>query len=154
MNKQPRNKPTEANLTTLLDPKELMTDNPEDCFGKAWDPQDKDCAICHDVEICGIVKQEAIKKRVKKVEKEKGPMLDQTAFEKVPQEKIVAGLTEWANDGEPATYEELSEQIGKLARTKDEVAIREYIKRFLPRHGFIITNEKTIVPNESLSDSQ
>ena len=147
--KNPRNEPKQVDLTTLLDPKALISDDPEDCFGELWDPQDKDCAICHDVEICGIVKQEDTKKKVKAIEKREGPMLDQTAFEKVPIEKIVQNIKEWAADGDPATYEELADQISKSAQTKDSVAVREYIKRILPRHGLVMTPEKTIVPNES-----
>lgn len=147
--KQPRETKKEIDLTSLLDPSELMSDNPDDCFGKEWDPQDKDCSICHDVEICGIVKQQEIQSRKKKVEDTKGPMLDQTAFEKVPIEKITTTMKNWAEDGDPSTYEELEETIMASAQTKDKVAVREYIKRTLPRHGLTITPEKTIVPNES-----
>ena len=147
--KQPRETSKEIDLSTLLDPKELMSENPEDCFGKEWNPQDKDCSICHDVEICGIVKQQEIQGRKKKVEDTKGPMLDQTAFEKVPIEKIITNMKNWAADGAPSTYEELEESIMAVAQTKDKVAVREYIKRTLPRHGLTITEEKTIVPNES-----
>jgi hypothetical protein len=153
--KKPREKKTEVDLTTLLSPEQLMDGVPDnDCFGKEWNPQDGDCALCHDVEICGIVKQSAIQKRVKAVEKKKGPMLDQTAFEKVPQEKIAATLRNWAADDDPASYEELEETIGKAASTKDKVAIREYIKAFLPRHALTITEEKTIIPYESIDNNE
>lgn len=152
--KNPRETKKEVDLTTLLDPAELITDNEEDCFGRAWNPQDKDCAICADVEICGIVKQAEIKSRVKKVEKEKGPMLDQAAFEKVPIEKIVGNMRQWAEDNDPSSYEELEQSIMAVARTKDKVAVREYIKRTLPKYNLTITKEKTIVPYEGTGNSE
>jgi len=151
--KKPRNTQKEVDLTTLLDPEKLMSDNPDDCFGRSWEPQDKDCAVCHDVEICGIVKQEEIKGKVKKLEKEKGPFLDQTAFDNVPIEKIVTEMKNWAEENDPATYDELEETIAKSAKTKDTVAIREYIKRMLPRYGLIITEEKTVVSYESANSN-
>lgn len=149
MKKTPRDKKTEVDLTTLLDPAKLITG--DDCFGKEWDPSDKDCAICHDVEICGIVAQEGLKKKKRDLEKKKGPFLDMTAFEKVPMDSIVTNIINYAEDGDPATMDELIETIGDKAQTKDKVAIREYIKRMLPRYNLIVTNEKTIVPNESSS---
>ena len=151
--KQPRDKKKEISLTTLLDPKTLISDNPDDCFGKEWDPSDKDCSICHDVETCGIVKQSTIQGRKEKIEKEKGPMLDQTAFEKVPIDNIIINLRNWAADDDPSTYAELEETIMKHAQTKDTVAVREYIKRTLPTHGLRVTEEKTIVPYESTDNN-
>lgn len=151
--KKPREKKTEVDLTTLLDPEQLKMDNPDDCFGKEWDPQDADCALCHDVEICGIVKQSTTQKKVTALEKKKGPFLDMTAFEKVPMEKIVEGIRSYAADGDPYTYDELVEDIGKTARTKDKVAVREYIKAQLPRFNLTVTPEKTIVPYESIDNN-
>jgi len=146
--KQSRETKQEVDLTTLLDPEQLRSENPDDCFGVEWDPQDTDCSVCHDVEICGILKQKELHGRKKKIEKEKGPFLDQTSFESVPIEKIVQNLIQYAEDDDPATYEELEETIGTSARTKDIVAIREYIKTMLPRHGLRVTEEKTVIPYE------
>ena len=145
--KKPREQKTEVDLTVLQDPAQLMG-NGTDCFGNEWDPTDKDCAICHDVEICGIVYQEKIKGKKRKAESEKGPFLDQTAFENVPVDKIVKSVRQWAEDDDPATYEELEEQIMDSAKTKDKVAVREFIKIMCSRENLIITEEKTIVPNE------
>jgi hypothetical protein len=91
---------------------------------------------------------------VKKVEKDKGPFLDQTAFEKVNMEKLAQKILQWAEDDDPCTYEELETSIGEQATTKDTVAIREYIKRQLPIHGLRVTPEKTIVPYESTDNNQ
>lgn len=150
MNKTPRETKTDIDLTTLVSVDKLMEDNAkDDCFGREWDPQDKDCTLCHDVEICGIVAQEQIKKKTKKLEKEKGPFLDSTAFEKVPIDKIVATITAWADEGDPATLDELIDDISAKAKTKDIVAVKEYIKRILPKHGLKLTKDKTIVPDDS-----
>lgn len=157
MNKKPREKSTEKDLTVLLKPEELMSDDPEDCFGREWDPRDKDCSLCHDVEICGIVRQADIQKAKKKIEREKGPFLDETAFEKVPVEKLVETIRQYAEDDDPALYEEIEEAVEKTARTKDKVAIREYITRLLPRHNLQIieqNGEKIIVPNEESSSDR
>ena len=151
--KKPRETKKEVDLTTLLNPEQLMGENPDDCFGKLWDPQDADCAICHDVEICGIVKQADTKKKVVALEKKKGPFLDMTAFDKVPMEKIAAGIRTYAEDGDPYTYDELVEDIGKSARTKDTVAIREYIKAQLPRFNLTVTQEKTVVPYDGIDNN-
>lgn len=152
--RKPKETKKEVDLTTLLDPSELMGESPDDCFGKEWDPQNGDCAICHDIEICGIVKQSEIKKKVKNMEKKAGSFLDMTAFEKVPMDKIAKTAIEWAEDDDPASYEELVEQIGQIARTKDPVAIREYIKTQLPKYKLMITPEKTVVPYDSSDNNQ
>lgn len=152
--KKPRETKKEVDLTTLLTPEQLMYDIPEeDCFGKLWDPQCADCAICADVEICGIVHQSIIKKKVRNLEKKAGTFLDMTAFERVDFEELARGMKNYADEGNPFTYDELVGDIKKVARTKDPVAVREYIKAWLPRVNMTITEDKTIVPYEGISDN-
>jgi len=147
--KTPRKNKKEVDLLVPIDVDTLVSSGPDDCFGKEWDPSDKDCSICHDVEICGILKQSTIKSRKKEIEKKVGPMLDQTAFEKVPVGLIVDNIKTWSKS-DPATYDELFESISLHAQTKDGVAVREFIARMLPKYGLKITEQKTIIPNESV----
>lgn len=97
------------------------------CFGRMWDPSTDECQSCADSEICGILKERAVKKMAKAVEDEKGPFLDLAAMHKVTDshisELLTASPVQW-------TAEALVKELLRMARTSDRKSAIERIKRY------------------------
>ena len=106
--------------------------DPEDCFGNEYSFRDNDCSVCADDTMCSLVYADKLKKQIKQTEKDSGPFLDMTDFSSVDWVKIAQKAKEYADAGEPMTFAELEEAIATIARTKDSVAVIEFIKRSLP----------------------
>lgn len=131
--RKPRTKPTEVDLTVPVDPEKLLREDENDCFGTdQYAPQDKDCSLCADIEICGIKFQELVKTKKKIVEAEKGPMMDQTDLDGVDMGKVEKLARRYQDEGEPMTFAELQDAIKLQAKTKDTNAVIELIRRELP----------------------
>lgn len=124
---------TEKTEVNFLKPAVIPEVDPEDCFGQEYDPRDKDCSLCSDIDFCGIVHADKVKKKIKQTEQESGPYLDQTDFASVNWKKIEEKAKEYEDAGEPMTFEELTEAISTIAKTKDEIAVTEFIRRELPK---------------------
>lgn len=123
----------------LLKPVTIPDGDPEDCFGTAlYNPQDKDCSICADIELCGIKFQSVLQKKVTKFEEDHGPLLDQVDFSSVNMSKIEALAAKYEQEGEPMTFKELTDAVAQLANTKDEVSVIEHLKRTLPTSNLLI----------------
>jgi len=129
-------------LTKPLNIDQSMSNDP--CFGKLWAPQDSECAICHAIEMCGIIYQDTILKKKKAFEKEKGPTLDQAQYEHVDFASIVKAIEKGINKGKTYSFDDLVYTIGELAKSKDTQATKEYLKRMLPKYNMTI-NEGRIV---------
>lgn len=127
-----------VDLTRPVDLDQLKSDDP--CFGKLWDPRDSSCAICHAIETCGILYQEAIKKKKKTFELEKGPLLDEERFSKVDFDKIAKAIERQMEKGIQFTLEDLKFTVATYAVSKDTTATMEYIKRMLPKYNMTIQN--------------
>jgi len=125
-------KQTKVDLLIPVDPASIMPDEQTDCFGEEYDPRNADCSVCADEALCGLLYSSRIKKKIKETEKENGPYLDQTDFASVDWKKIEEKAKEYEDSGEPMTFQELTEAISVLARTKDQIAVAEFIKRSLP----------------------
>jgi hypothetical protein len=144
--KQPHTTPTEIDLTVPVDPTSIVPTEQTDCFGtEEYNPQDKDCSLCSDIEICGIKFQELIKTKKVKVETEKGPMLDQSDIDGVNFKKIEKLANKYYLEGDPMTHEELIEAVMIQANTKDEVAALELIRREMPGTNMVLKDGKVYV---------
>jgi hypothetical protein len=131
--KQARTTQTKVDLTIPVDPGNFLPNDETDCFGTDdYSPQDHLCATCADIEVCGIKFQEATKKKVKAVEAEHGPMMDQCDIDGVNFKTIERLALKYQDEGEPMTFEELQEVVALQAKTKDSEAVLELIKRNLP----------------------
>ena len=119
---------TEVNF---LKPVIIPEIGPEDCFGQEYTARDNDCAVCSDSDFCSLVYADKLKKQIKQTEKDSGPFLDQCDFQGVDWDKIAQKAKEYEEAGEPMTFRELEEAIATLARTKDSVAVTEFIRRNL-----------------------
>jgi hypothetical protein len=144
---------TQKQEVDLLKPVNIPDGDPDDCFGTSlYNPQDKDCSICADIELCGIKFQGLIQKKVQKFEEENGPLLDQVDFGSVKMNKIEEFAKQYEAEGEPMTFQELVDAISQLANTKDEVAVVEYLKRTLPTSNLLIKEGKVYAKRENSSN--
>ncbi len=133
-------------LTRPINVDTMQKDDP--CFGKLWEPSDSSCAVCHAIEICGILYQETIKKKKASFEKEKGPTLDMAQFNSVDFEKIAKNIEAWNKKGESISLSDLEVTIAQAAKVKDKKTIMEYVKRQLPLYNLTIENN-VIVSHEA-----
>ncbi len=134
----------------LLKPVTIPDGEAEDCFGTdLYNPQDKDCSICADIELCGIKFQSIVQKKKTVFEEEHGPLLDQTDFDSVNMTKIAEVAKRYEEEGEPMLFQELIDAVAELACTKDEVAVVEYLKRTLPLTNLIIKEGKVYAIREN-----
>jgi hypothetical protein len=92
--------------------------------------------------------------RAQKLEKEKGPYLDQVDFQAMDWKKIEQKAQEYEDSGEPMTYKELTTAIMTIAKIKDEVAVDEFIKRSLPSTTINILNGNIYARRENNSSQR
>jgi len=151
MKREPKEKAEKVDLLKPYTPSKPQDDG---CFGNMWDPQHKDCSICADIEVCGILyQQNHIQIKKQKFEEENGPTLDMTDFEAISIEKVEKLALQYQNDQEPMTVDELISYIKTQARTKDTVAVREYLKRVLPMTKMHIQEDEIHVQSNNNSRS-
>jgi hypothetical protein len=136
--RQPHQTQTKVDLTVPVDPETVNTTEITDCFGKEYAPHDKDCSLCFDIELCGIKFQDTVGKKVKQVETEQGPMMDQTDLDGIDFLKIEKLADKYYKEAQPMTFEELQEVVMIQAKTKDSEAVLELIKRELPLTRMIL----------------
>jgi hypothetical protein len=147
----PKDKKQSVDLTVPLNPSQFTSD---ECFGNAWEPSDKDCSICADIEICGILYQDKIKKKEATIKaKQKSHFIDVGDFAKVPEVKVIKICKRYFDDGEPLTLEELMELVIEYAEISDHTAVLNYIKRLLAGNNFKIDNNKNIIPDEPINNN-
>lgn len=144
--KKPR---TDKKEIDLLKPVVIQEADSEDCFGKEYNPQDRDCSICADIEICGIKFQGVIQRKKKEFEEKHGPLLDEADFKSINFAQIENLVKKYETEGEPLTYEELFEVVSQQGRIKDEIAVIEYLKRTIPVSNLILKEGKVYVKREN-----
>jgi len=135
--REPRKKKThgDLDLTKPIDKTKLIQ---EDCFGKEWDMGSKDCPICHDNEVCGILFSDLVKKKSKQIQKGKPTFLDKAFFSK----KLTTALDKALSDRGEVELEEVYDVVKLKANVSDRVAIREWVKRFANDNGYIIQGKE------------
>ena len=134
MAKVAKNTKLEVDLTKPINLADFP-DNPDDCFGKEWDMMDKACQLCADNETCGVIfGNKIVKPRIKQIAENQGiPFLDEMDFSLIDTEAIKDGL-----DGmSVATF---FENVKKTAKASDDLAVKEWVKRFLVDNGYGIEN--------------
>lgn len=142
--REPKEKKTKVSLLDAVDVKKFTTG--DGCFGKEWNPQDRDCSVCADIELCGIIYQEThVTPKRKKFEKDNNP-LDMADFESVDWNKIVKVIKAWDKGDEPMELEELISTIKDQSKVTNEELLKTYVRIKLVEHnlktdGKIITTK-------------
>lgn len=103
--------------------------NPDDCFGRMWLPQHKECSTCADLELCGTIYQHnVIPEKIKKVKKSQGGnFLDDVNFDRIPKESLVKEVKD--NPGK-VTSEHLIKFVKHWSKCDDNDTLLEWIKQF------------------------
>jgi len=116
-----------ASQVDLLKPVEVITDQ-TDCFGtEEYNPRSGDCALCADIELCGLKYQEVVERKVKSVTEAKGPFVDSINTAAIDWRKIKDNIVKY-QDSDPITIEELVETITKAAGIKDANMALQYAR--------------------------
>ena len=110
----------------------------EDCFSKEWDGYAKECQLCSDATVCSILTGKAVYKQAKELEVAKeeagvGYLDNAEMLRNVDQdlEKLKKLIVKFEEKGEPMSVEELITLFGSRYKISDEVAVKEWIKRFI-----------------------
>lgn len=112
--------------------KQLIDIPAEGCFSREWDMGSPECPVCAMNDICGILFQDVVNKKVKEVEAKHTTFLDKTDFKNIDTEALLKEIRE--NNG-VVPVEFFATHIKKTANTADDVAVLEWIKRFKAEHN-------------------
>ena len=125
--------------TTKVDLTKPVTVAPAEdgCFGREWDMRTNECSVCADNLVCGIVFSEnGLKDKVREIEEKNGGFLDEIDFGLVDEEEVV----KWIKSGKTTT-KELIAHVAKAAKCRDNVAVVEWIKRFVRSRENVYTKD-------------
>lgn len=131
----------DIDITKPIDKKPISVET-TDCFGLEWDMRVKECGVCAMNEICGIMFNDTLKKKVKEVESKHEVFLDKADFHALNEDALYEEIKN--NDGK-ISVESFVDRLKLTANIVDDVAIIEWIKRFKAKNnlkfrgGFIWT---------------
>lgn len=151
MSKLPRNKATYATVD-FSKPLQFKETPSNDCFGREWDPTSRDCGVCADMDVCGVYFAEKLKKQTeainKQAEEKEEYFLDQTDFSLINEEALRKIVITRAKSKEGIEVEELFDAVKTKSKCSDDVAVVEWIKRFLKKDSNLYTrNGKILLKN-------
>lgn len=128
MSREINEKPSiEVDLTKPINHEDVKSKVTGACFGKEWDMGSRECPLCADNEVCGIIMGGAVKQKVKTVEDAHAMFLDATDFLNLGKdgnkilEHIESGVT---------TTQQLIAKVKEIAKTADDYAAIEWVKRY------------------------
>ena len=107
--------------TTMLEEVDV-----QDCFTFLWEPTNKFCLVCADIDICGILFHKRQSKQVKNIEKEKGGYLDNMHFDSIDKTDLVTWLSL-----QPRTTQQLIDKVTKFSKCPDAETVAYWCKSFI-----------------------
>lgn len=128
-------------LPDITKPIKELEDKPTvECFGLDWDPTTRECSVCAANEICAVVTAKSTASIVKEKEKGVGFYMDQQDFQ-FDQEHL---LSEIINKSGKMTSAELVALVKSEAKSRDDVAVIEWIKRFITSSSNLSIRDKIV----------
>lgn len=115
----------------------ILPETDDSCFGKEWDVGQKDCEYCSDNEVCGVLFSHRLKSNVEQIETEHTTFLDKSDFTGLNEEDILSRIN-------GITSEEFFSLVKSLANTEDDIAVIEWIKRFIKSKRNISIKDKIV----------
>ncbi|MCB9047638.1 MAG: hypothetical protein H6550_16005 [Chitinophagales bacterium] len=110
------------------------------CFGKEWAPNERLCAMCHDIDICGMVFHANVKKLVAKVEEsEPAPFLDKTDLDGVDRNAVIIWI-----QTKPRKFSEMVDYVYAMAGCSDKETVRYWCKSFVLDNDHLTAEKGTI----------
>jgi len=97
----------------------------ETCFGWEWDLRTKECSMCHDNEMCGLIFDARQKKLEAKLDKN-SPRLDAIDFDGIDR----ANLFSWLKV-EQRTTKELLDKVTEMSNCPEPDTVREWVKSYI-----------------------
>lgn len=119
----------------------MKQENEESCFGKMWDMSAKECGMCADSDMCGILYQEIVDNKVKEVASRNVKFLDETDFDLINTELLKTTIKSASGE---MTVAGLLQWVMEAAHTADDVAAIEWIKRFIKSEPSIYTKDSLV----------
>ncbi|CAB4185368.1 hypothetical protein UFOVP1492_75 [uncultured Caudovirales phage] len=131
--KVPMSKVTAADIDVLV-PITVVPDFDSECFGKMWDLRSSDCAGCAASELCGLFYRDTVAAKVRKhkADQKRGLYLDEQDFS-FDNAKLLSLMEQRSGD---LDIQDIVEAVEYLSKSKDDVAVGEYVKRLLRENGF------------------
>lgn len=127
MKRTPKTDKSNVDLT-----KPVKITETDDCLGKEWTPYIAECKVCADSDLCCAIfsrkKDVVVKEKEETIETY---YLDMADFENVPAQSLINIVMKKHEAGTPVEVEDLEFTVMDLATCSDEVAVKEYVKRFL-----------------------
>ena len=109
----------------------------DDCFGKEWSPQHKECSTCHDSDVCGIIyTQLTLKNKVKEVEgSQNAKFLDLVNFKRIDKKALYSEIE--SKSGE-INVESVIKYIKHYSRCSDDESVITWLKNFKEEYNLKI----------------
>lgn len=131
----------DVNMTKPVDVKEVTANiEDQDCFTFLWQPDDKLCAACADCEMCGIIYNHRLNKKVKRVEKEKGGYLDNMHFDSIDKDELLQWLRM-----KPRTTQQFVDKIAKFSECPDHKTVVYWCKSFIIETKGVSTKDGIVI---------
>lgn len=133
------NKTYRLDLTKPINTDDMATGE-YDCFGKEWDMSSKECPLCADRDICGILFKDKVDKKTKDIERKgKAKFLDNADFDSLTDKSI----TDFIDSG-VTTSKELIEFGIRKTNCDDVVAVKNKVKEFVKKSNKISIKKGTV----------
>lgn len=131
----------EIDLTKPVPVETLIKEATEEgCYTYLWKPGHTMCNLCASLEMCGILYNARLTKKVKKLEKEKGGYLDSMLFDCINKDE----LKQWLQI-KPRTTQELVDKVGKFANCPDPNTTMFWCKSFIIETPGISTKDGIVI---------
>lgn len=142
MPKQPRSTKKEVDLSKLLPSLEELGEPSTTCLGKEYDINTTECKQCADHTLCLALYKHEVQVKVKSILPEL-PLADVADFSLITdeiQQRLLSVIQTYEQQGTPMQVMELFNTAKQLARCSDDVAVGEWVKRFILENYLITQN--------------
>ncbi len=128
-------KPVSKSQYAKMD-KELYGDT---CFGREWDMETRECQMCHDSEMCGLICHTRLKKMEAKLDQEV-KKLDTLDFDGIKQSQLFMWLK-----AEQRTSKELLEKVKSMSNCTDPTVIKAWTISFIKADSRLSVQNKLVL---------
>lgn len=114
-------------LTKPVDTEAMLQQTPsESCFSHEWEPTHKLCCVCADSEICGVLFNSRLTKKVREIEEENGGYLDNMHFDSIDKDEVKQLLSM-----KQFTFDMFVKKIAKFTQCPDLDTVKYWCKSYI-----------------------
>lgn len=130
--REPKDVKTDVDFTVPINKAAIKLDG---CFGKEWDVATKECKVCAERDLCGIIFKDVVDAKANEQEEKLGSLfLDKSDFRFTDIQ--MQELFDWVKSGETATNEFVI-KVMQMANSSDQTAGIEATKRIISEHELL-----------------